>query len=75
MKFKGMSITTIEGPSAWQEAIREISRANPQKPYRWSDGLALGAREHCKDSVVGHTGSDGSSPFQRMERYGSPKGW
>jgi len=59
----GERINTNEGPSAWREAIRVISKAETKPPLSWNDGLALGARDHCKDSVVSHTGSDGSSPF------------
>jgi uncharacterized protein YkwD len=43
-----------------------------QKPSR---GLTLAARDHVKDigpaNVVGHNGTDGSRPIDRIERHGS----
>lgn len=40
----------------------------------WSKGLECAARDHVKDTgpkgVTGHTGTDGSSMSDRIERYG-----
>ena len=40
----------------------------------WNDCLALAAQDHCDDigpkGSNSHTGSDGSSPWDRMSRYG-----
>jgi len=45
------------------------------EPLVWNDYLALAAEDHCNDQgpkgVTGHGGTDGSSPFDRMNRYGS----
>jgi uncharacterized protein YkwD len=47
-------------------------------PLKWSDGLALAARDHCKDAggngLDGTIGSDMSSSFDRINRYGKA-GW
>lgn len=41
---------------------------------QWSEGLALAARDHCEDAgrygLVGYIGSDGSTPPDRIARYG-----
>ena len=43
-------------------------------PLTWSKGLECAARDHVKDTgpkgVTGHTGCDGSSMSDRIERYG-----
>ena len=45
---------------------------------QWSDGIFLAVRDHCLDQgaagLVGHFGSDGSSPYDRMGRYGTAWG-
>lgn len=45
----------------------------------WNDGLWLAARDHCYDTgppgTVSHTGADGSSFTQRMDRHGSWSGY
>lgn len=41
---------------------------------QWSDYLAAACQDHCKDigpkGITGHTGSDGSQPWDRMNRFG-----
>jgi len=41
---------------------------------KWNDYLALACEDHCKDTGpsgrTGHSGSDGSTPWKRMNRYG-----
>jgi len=48
-------------------------------PLRWNDGLGIASHDHCNDAgrkgMVGHYGSDGSSPFQRIDRYGEAAGY
>ena len=48
----------------------------PAPPVSWSDNLALAAYLHSEDMVsnnfFSHTGSDGSSPGQRISRQGYP---
>jgi uncharacterized protein YkwD len=40
----------------------------------WEEGLENAARDHAEDigpkGITGHTGSDGSSMTDRIERYG-----
>ena len=42
--------------------------------YEWDEGLTSAARDHANDigpkGITGHTGSDGSSMTDRIERYG-----
>jgi len=41
---------------------------------QWNDYLSLAAEDHCKQmgpgGLTGHDGTDGSKPWDRMERYG-----
>lgn len=41
---------------------------------KWDDSLAVAARDHANDigpkGIVGHSGSDGSTMTDRIERYG-----
>ena len=50
----------------------------PLKPLKWSEGLALAARDHCNDigpsGVQSSVGRDQSSMFDRITRYGEA-GW
>jgi uncharacterized protein YkwD len=70
---------TWEGRPAWVEAIEELKAFEPLPPLEWSDGLALAAQAHCSDAgpngIQGHYGSDGSTPFERIDRYGSAYGY
>lgn len=67
-------IMTNEGVSAVDEAIRFLESASPCPPLSPSPGMSKAAKDHVSDigpkSMVGHSGSDGSSPFSRMNRYG-----
>jgi uncharacterized protein YkwD len=44
------------------------------KPLKWSEGLALAARDHCNDigqsGIQSSVGRDQSSVFDRIARYG-----
>ena len=48
----------------------------PAPPVSWSENLAMAAYLHSEDMVLNnffsHTGSDGSSPGQRISRQGYP---
>jgi uncharacterized protein YkwD len=56
-----------------------LQAQRPRKyPLDWEDGVFLAARDHCLDQgsqgLVGHYGSDNSSPFDRMDRFGTAYG-
>jgi uncharacterized protein YkwD len=67
-------LVTKEGTAAVDEAIFFLRRTRPVSTLRLSRGLTLAARDLIRDRGVrgttGHQASDGSSPFQRMQRYG-----
>jgi uncharacterized protein YkwD len=67
-------LQTQEGTSAIDEAIRALKKTRPVATLKFSRGLTLAARDHVRDQgnrgITGHNGRDGSTPFQRMERYG-----
>jgi uncharacterized protein YkwD len=67
-------IRTMEGVAALDEAMEELSRLGPLPELAWSSGLALAAGDHLRDQGrtggVGHDGSDGSKPADRMSRHG-----
>ncbi len=71
----GMLIRTREGVSALNEAIRSLRGVGSLPPISYCDGLASAARDHAleqsRSGQTGHAGLSGSSPFNRMERYGS----
>jgi uncharacterized protein YkwD len=64
---------TKEGRTAVEECIEVLSSAPPVKPLLPSQSLSLAAKDHVLDTgpkgMVGHTGSDGSSPVVRIERH------
>jgi len=66
-------IRTVEGRSAVEECIKVLSSTKPLKPLFPSEALTLAALDHAKDTgpvgIVGHTGSDGSSLRERINRY------
>ncbi|BAZ39791.1 allergen V5/Tpx-1 family protein [Calothrix sp. NIES-4101] len=68
-------LQTQEGSIAVDEAIRYLKKVRPVPALTASKGLSLAAGDHVKDQsqtgMVGHSGSDRSTPFSRMERYGS----
>jgi uncharacterized protein YkwD len=68
-------IMTEEGATAVHEAINFIRSLNPIPRLSPSKGMSLGAKDHVKDqglsSSVGHKGSDGSQPWDRVNRYGT----
>lgn len=67
-------LMTREGVSAVDEAIAFLSRQPPLEPLDADDALARGARDHVRDQgargLTGHIGSDGSTPSDRVRRYG-----
>ena len=69
-----VSLMTQEGVTPVDEAIDFLSHQSAVTPLAATEGLADGAAEHVADQGarggIGHGGSDGSSPFERIERHG-----
>ncbi|MBP7462281.1 MAG: CAP domain-containing protein [Candidatus Delongbacteria bacterium] len=69
-----IAIETREGRKALKECIAVLQKTQAMPILRPVVGLCRAARDHALDigipGIVSHTGSDGSSPFDRMERYG-----
>ncbi|CAD8082988.1 unnamed protein product [Paramecium sonneborni] len=67
-------LQTNEGPKVVNECIQFLQNQKPVGVMSWSKGLECAARDHVKDTgpkgVTGHTGTDGSSMSDRIERYG-----
>jgi uncharacterized protein YkwD len=67
-------LTTLDGVAAVDEAIAFLRAATPLAPFASARGLFLAARDHARDlgakAITGHIGSDGSTPDDRVERYG-----
>jgi uncharacterized protein YkwD len=70
-----IALRTEEGVRAVDEAIRFLRRAQPIGPVTPSRGMSRGARDHVRDSGprgrTGDVGTDGSHPWDRVNRYGS----
>jgi len=64
----------LEGDRVVVEAVRFLEKASPRPPLARSGGLSGSALAHVLDQGpsggVGHRGGDGSSPWQRMARFG-----
>eukprot|EP00315_Gephyrocapsa_oceanica_P043257 CAMPEP_0185532626 /NCGR_PEP_ID=MMETSP1366-20130426/108039_1 /TAXON_ID=38817 /ORGANISM="Gephyrocapsa oceanica, Strain RCC1303" /LENGTH=353 /DNA_ID=CAMNT_0028144349 /DNA_START=64 /DNA_END=1122 /DNA_ORIENTATION=- len=71
----GTDLRMEEGKAAFEEAIDFLREQRPLAPLTTlSKGLTQAAQDHVADSTTGlvsHTGTDGSSPFDRMSRYGT----
>ncbi len=68
-------IITQEGVTPVDEAVRALKAIEPMPPISMSRGMSLAARDHVKDQgpkgAIGHNSSDGSKPWDRVNRYGS----
>jgi uncharacterized protein YkwD len=66
--------STNEGKNGIQSCINDLSKRQSMSPLLPEKGLFLAARDHVNDTgpkgITGHTGSDGSSMGQRINRYG-----
>lgn len=69
-----VTIITKEGVSAVDEAIRYLKKVNSLPAMKYSKGLSRAAMDHVRDQgkrgALGHKGSDGSQPADRVNRYG-----
>lgn len=67
-------ISTFDGIAAVDEAINFLRAAKPAPALELSEPAFLAARDHSADLIsnglVGHIGSDGSKPNDRVDRYG-----
>lgn len=70
---EGFGILTKEGVSAVEEAINALDAQVSRPMLRPRRSLCLASADHCKDQgqkgLVGHNGSDGSTPLSRVLRY------
>lgn len=68
-------LLTKEGVAAVDEAIKFLSRQVPLAPLVADDALARAARDHVRDQgplgMTDHIGTDGSTPSDRVRRYGA----
>ncbi|MEP6810811.1 MAG: CAP domain-containing protein [Chthoniobacterales bacterium] len=63
-----------EGTRALEEAIRFLRSASPRQPLTASPGMSRAAVDHCAEQAGGgmsHRGRFGSSPGDRLNRYGT----
>lgn len=70
-------LTTAEGWSAVEDAIKFVRAAKPQSPLTLSNGLRLAAMAHCKEqSASGSTGHKGGAGLieERVKPFGSWQG-
>lgn len=69
-----IALITNEGVRALDQAIRFLESTPPAGPLEWNKVLFLAARDLARDqsrsAATGHSGSDGSTMAQRIERYG-----
>ena len=70
-----VTLVTQEGACAVEDAVSFLNKQLPVQPFeRMSVSMTRAARDHVLDTgpkgLIGHTGSDGSSPFDRLDRYG-----
>ncbi|GAC1477215.1 MAG: CAP domain-containing protein [Gemmatimonadaceae bacterium] len=67
-------VRTREGAAAVREAARVLRSIKAVPPLVASRGMSMAARDLVHDQSragsTGHTGSDGSSPADRVARYG-----
>lgn len=67
-----------EGITGVEGAITALQNQPTLSAFEWSDGMAKACEDHALDcktnSITGHTGSDGSTPFSRMDKYGTWSG-
>lgn len=74
-KLAPSTVATLDHYNVDLNQVRQrITNVQPRQPLAWSNQLGSAAQSHSDDMATrgfqSHTGSDGSSPDQRMERAG-----
>ena len=80
-KFSGKTyngiLLTQEGATVVDECAKFMAKAKPLPILKAEKGLSLAAQKHSstqgETDKTGHTGVDGSTPFKRIEKYGTFK--
>ena len=71
----GVMMLTNEGVAVVNECIKEMVGTKPMGVLQPAKGLALAAQGHATTQAaagqIGHDGVDGSTPFTRIEKYGT----
>lgn len=71
----GVIMQTNEGVAVVNECIKEMSAKKPVEILKPEKGLSLAAQSHAtsqaKTNQTGHNGTDGSTPFTRIKKYGT----
>ena len=73
-------LKALPGTAAVLEAMEVIENWNLNlSPLAWNNGLFLAARDHCNDlgprQLIGPFGTDKSSPYDRISKYGHTDFW
>lgn len=68
-------LRTNEGPAAVKECIEVLRKTKPLGELAFDPNLTKAGTDHVNDigpkGITGHSGSDGSGPFDRIKRYGA----
>lgn len=74
----GRVLTTSEGVAVVDEAIAFLRNLAPVEPLQMTEGLTASANLQLRDLIInpalGHTGADGSSFDERINRFGTASG-
>ena len=68
-----IDLLTKEGAAVVKETIKFLKKVKPIQALSYSKALTKAAQDHAKDhesnGISGHTGTDGSSVSERIDRY------
>lgn len=73
-------LKSLPGTAAVLEAMEVIDNWNQDlAPLAWNNGLFMSAQDHCLDlgprQLIGPFGTDKSSPYDRISKYGHTDFW
>lgn len=75
--YQPPALKTHEGAEAVREALKVLRRAKPARALGREAGMDCAARDHALDltsrpagASLGHVGTDGTKPADRLTRYG-----